>query len=166
MDKNKLFFIVFGLLIIGSVSASYYRFMIAKNYIIEAEKECDPYSEACFVYVCDPEAGEECTGDPEEDTWYYKLIRRKAKNIPLCDPNDENCDVLTCQEGEEECEETLCNDAVLSEMGEETGTCTDPVIYTHENPINEEDEGIQTEEEAVGNSEAGVLTDEENRDEQ
>ncbi len=134
---EKILFIVFALLIAGSVAVSYYKFMVVRDYIIQAEAECDPYTEACFVYVCDPEAGEECTGDPVEDTSYYKLIHRNAKNIPLCDPNDEDCEALTCPEGEEECTITLCDDATAEEAGV---TCSDPIAYTLENPIEEEDE--------------------------
>lgn len=102
---------------------------------MEAEADCDPYTEQCFIYVCDPEAGEECTGDPVEDTSYYKLIQRNAKNIPLCDPNDETCDALTCPEGELECSFTLC-DPVTAEDGTE---CNDPDVYTLENPVVEEE---------------------------
>lgn len=57
----------------------------------------------------------ECTGDPEEDTWYYKKINRQTFNIPLCDPNDENCEALVCPEGEEDCSETLCSDQAMDE---------------------------------------------------
>jgi len=106
---------------------------VVRDYIIEAEAPCDPYSESCFVYVCDPEAGEECTGDPEEDTSYYKVIHRNAKNIPLCDPNDEDCEALVCPVGEADCEISLCD----PEM-EEDIECSDPVVYTEEHPIEEE----------------------------
>lgn len=151
MDKkSKIFFIVFFLLITGSVAATYYRYIVERDYIIQAEADCDPYTEACFVYVCDPEAGEECTGDPAEDTSYYKLIERNAKNIPLCDPNDETCDVLTCPEGEEDCAITLC-DPVTAEEGME---CSDPLVYTLENPIEEED----AVEEAADETEEGAET--------
>ncbi|MFZ2299740.1 MAG: hypothetical protein WAW00_01225 [Candidatus Moraniibacteriota bacterium] len=136
MDKkSKIFFIVFFLLIAGSVAVSYYRFIVARDYIIQAEAQCDPYTEACFTYVCDPTAGEECTGDPVEDTSYYKLIYRNAKNIPLCDPNDENCAALTCPEGEAECSFTLCDPATAEA---DSVVCNDPVAYTLENPIEEE----------------------------
>jgi len=135
MDKkSKIFFIVFFLLIVSSVVVTYYRIVVQRDYMIQAEAACDPYAESCFVYVCNPEAGEECTGDPIEDTSYYKLIDRNAKNIPSCDPNDETCTALICGEGEADCTYTLCDPAAAVD-GE---VCNDPVTYTLENPIEEE----------------------------
>ena len=149
MDKkSQIFFLVMGLLILGSVAVSYYKYMVKRDYIVQAEAECDPYTEACFVYVCDPEAGEECTGDLVEDTSYYKLINRNAKNIPLCDPSDETCDALVCPEGEADCSFMLCDPATADEGAE----CNDPVAYTLENPIEEEteEEGIEEESDEEG----------------
>lgn len=135
MDKkSKILLWVFGLLIVGSVGVTFWRIMIKKDYIIEAEADCDPTIETCFIYECDP-AAEECTGNPEEDTSYYKLIRRNAANIPLCDPNDENCEALTCPEGEVECETVLCSD----ETKEEGQICNDPEQYVLDNPIEDEE---------------------------
>ena len=88
------------------------------------------------MYVCDPEAGEECTGDPIEDTSYYKLINRNAKHIPLCDPSDENCEALICPLDEVDCTVTLCDPVTAEENGVE---CSDPVAYSLENPIEEEE---------------------------
>ncbi|MFZ2187898.1 MAG: hypothetical protein WAV46_04735 [Candidatus Moraniibacteriota bacterium] len=136
MDKkSKIFFAVFFLLIAGSVAATYYKIMIQRDYIIQAEVDCDPYTETCFVYVCNPEAGEECTGDPAEDTSYYKLIQRNAKNIPSCDPSAEGCDALICPLGEAECALTLC-DATTAKDGE---VCNDPAAYAEDNPLESED---------------------------
>ncbi len=135
MDKkSKIFFIVFFLLIAASVAATYYRYIVAHDYVIEAEADCDPYTEVCFTYVCDPEVGEECTGDPLEDTSYYKIISRNAKNIPLCDPEEEGCEALICPEDEEDCEITFCDPATAAEEM----ICTDPAAYTLENSIEED----------------------------
>lgn len=142
MDKkSKVLLWVFALLIAGSVGVTYWRIMIQKDYIIEAEADCDPTAETCFIYECDPEA-EECTGNPEEDTSYYKIVRRNAANIPLCDPNDENCEALTCPEGEAECETILCSE----ETAEEGQVCNDPERYVLDNPIEEEEEIVECEE--------------------
>ncbi|HLC95212.1 MAG TPA: hypothetical protein VJH89_01870, partial [Patescibacteria group bacterium] len=87
----------------------------------------------------------ECTGDPLEDTWYYKLISRNAKNIPLCDPNEEDCEALTCPLGEAECEMTLCD------VGNADGIeFTDPVAYAAEYPLEEEEDGDAIEAEEDG----------------
>ena len=131
---NVLFFIAFGLLLFGSVAFTYYRIVVKKNYLISAEADCDPTIEKCFVYVCDPAAGEECTGDPEEDTSYYKIIKRKASSIPLCDPNDENCDALICSEGEADCNYELCEDGNADGI-----ECNDPEQYNIDHPADEEE---------------------------
>lgn len=164
---EKIFFIVFFLLIAGSVGATYYRYVVAHDYMIQAEADCDPYTETCFTYVCDPEADEECTGDPLEDTSYYKLITRNAKNVPLCDPAEESCEALVCPEGEADCVFTLCDPATAEEGVE----CSDPVAYTLANPIADEeesgeegiDEGLGAEESA---DEAGSASQEEVQDEE
>lgn len=143
--KSKILIWVFIGLILGVVGFTYYRIMIKKDYLVQAELNCDPYTETCFVYNCDPEA-EECTGDPEEDTWYYKTIEKRAYNIPDCDPNsDENC-IISCEPGEEDCAETLCID------GDET--CSDPVEYAKNNPIEEEAECEEGDEECLAAQES------------
>lgn len=146
MDKkSKIFFLVFFLLIVSSIAVTYYRFMVQRDYMIQAEAECDPYTESCFVYVCDPATETTCTGDPVQDTSYYKLIDRNAKNIPACDPADETCTALVCGEGEADCAYTLCDPATAKD-GE---ACNDPVAYTLENPI-EEGSGADTEGDTTG----------------
>ncbi|MBU2028426.1 hypothetical protein KJ761_00865 [Patescibacteria group bacterium] len=134
---DKILWIVFFLLIVGSVAFTYYRVMIKKDYLISSEVDCDPYTEKCFIWNCDPESdveGEACIGDPEMDIWYYKIVERNASRIPLCDPEvDEDCEPFLCEAGELECGETLCDAAAAAE-GEE---CTDPEEYALNNPEEE-----------------------------
>jgi hypothetical protein len=150
MDKkSKIFFIVFFLLIAGSIGASYYKFIVKRNYIVEAQADCDPYTKKCFVHVCDSSAGEECTGNPEEDTSYYKLIRRNAQNIPLCDPKEEGCNALACPSGETECEIIFCDPATAEKDGVE---CSDPNIYALEHPKGSNEEDTASDETGDGES--------------
>lgn len=146
MDKkSKIFFLVFFLLIALAVGATYWRIMVKKDYIVTAQTDCDPYTEKCFIWECDPESkieGEACTGDAEKDTWYYQIAERNAANVPLCDPNDETCDPWTCGDppageagGELECSTTFCDEATKIDQGVE---CSDPVKYAEENPVEEE----------------------------
>ena len=133
--KTKIFFWVMGLLILASVGATYWRIMVKKDYIIEAQTDCDPYAEKCFVWECDPESteeGEACTGDPETDTWYFQVIRRNAMNVPLCDPNDENCEALVCGENEPECSYEFCTEENME--AQYASACNDPEQYTLDNP--------------------------------
>jgi hypothetical protein len=147
MDKKtKIFFIVFGLLILGSVIFTYYRIMIKRDYVISSQIDCDPYAEKCFIWKCDPDAvseDEKCTNDPENDIWYYKIVYRKANKIPLCDSSaDENCDLWTCEEKEKNCGETLCDDETKIEQEAE---CNNPEAYASENPIEETTEETSVE---------------------
>lgn len=128
-----------GFLILASFGATYYRYMVKKDYIVQAQTDCDPYSEACFVWNCDPdstEEGEMCTGNPDEDTWYFKVINKNASQIASCDANDENCDALVCAQNEPDCEFVFCNPENMEENY--ASSCIDPAKYTLENPIEED----------------------------
>lgn len=136
---DKILLAIFFLLIVGSVAFTYYRIMIQKDYVISSQVDCDPYVEKCFIWNCDPEStveGEACVGDPEMDIWYYKIAKRNASRIPLCNPEeDENCQPFLCDLGEPECVEVLCD----SETAAEGETCNDPEEYALNNPVEEED---------------------------
>lgn len=140
MDKkSKIFFVVFFLLLAGSVSASAYKYVFARNYIVENEIDCDPETENCFVWECDPQAvseDEACTGDPEADIWYYKVVRRKASKVPDCDPEkDEECDPWACDPGEKNCAEIFCDEE--NKLAYEA-ECSTPEQYLENNPPEEE----------------------------
>lgn len=168
MDKkNKIFFIVLFLLVFGSIGATFLRIVVFKNYTLEAQADCDPEIEKCFVWECDPESsveGEACTGDAESDIWYYQLVRRKAYNVPLCNPEqDENlpageaeCVPMECDsETEKGCEIVFCDEETKIEQEVE---CNDPAEYLLNNP--EEEEDISSEEEDSSADEAGSSADE------
>jgi|WetSurMetagenome_2_1015567.scaffolds.fasta_scaffold175327_1 hypothetical protein len=128
----------FFLVIITVVTITFLKYFVLKDYIIQAEADCDPMTEACFIYECVPGTDADCADDPEDPEAklsYYKTVEKKAFLIPDCDPNDENCDALNCQGlSEEDCSETLCSD----ETKEEGIECVDPVAYSADHP--EEDE--------------------------
>ncbi|TAK83186.1 MAG: hypothetical protein EPO09_21335 [Aquabacterium sp.] len=134
--KSKIFFLVFGLLIAASVAASYYRYIVRRDYIVQAQADCDPATEKCFVHTCDP-ATETCAGDAAKDTSYYQIIRRNAKHIPLCDPSAEDCAAYVCPEGERDCSITLCDEATLAKEGS-GDVCNDPTQYTIDHPATDE----------------------------
>ncbi len=130
---NKTLLVVFLVLIALSIIATYYRIVFRRDYAIATQVSCDPEKEACFVSACNPEA-EACTGNPEEDTWYYKIINKNARNISTCDSSNEVCGEVTCEPGEKNCEEILCDETIAGE-GE---TCNDPATYVKQNPPEEE----------------------------
>ena len=130
--SSKILLSIFLVLLVLSVSASYYRFMVLQDYIVSTEVDCDPSIESCFVWICDPEVdGEEmCTGDLTEDTWYYKIAFRNAMFIPDCDSaEDENCVPFECPvTAEEGCGEITCTDETVLDYGYEE-YCTNPLDF-------------------------------------
>lgn len=107
-NKTKILFAVFLLVVFALGFFCYYKFVLQKEYLVYAEADCDPSVEVCFIYNCDLEAGE-CSGDPEEDTYYYKEVRRMANQFPDCNPQSEGCLIDRCGEGEIGCSVSLCN---------------------------------------------------------
>lgn len=145
--KSKVLLWSLGVLLVLSISGAYYKFMVLNDYLVEMQIDCDPSAESCFVWVCDETVPDECTGDPEEDTWYYKYFYRNASNLPLCDPAEESCDAFVCFVGEASCGEVTCTDDSLSLYGLEQ-ECTDPDSF--QDPfIEEAEETIIEEEEAL-----------------
>jgi hypothetical protein len=135
--KSKVLFVVLGILIAGSIAVTYWRYMVKRDYVIQAQIDCDPETENCLVWKCDPASlveGEECTGVPDNDIWYYKILNRNAKNIPNCDPKDENCTAYQCDPDEPECNITNCSPDNLKK-GEE---CSTPEQYLKDNPPADE----------------------------
>lgn len=126
---------IFFLLIVLSVGFTYYRIMLKRDYVIEAQTDCDPTAEKCFVYHCDSTV-EECTGDETQDTSYYKIARRKANMVSNCDPADENCQPFVCSENEKDCEDIFCSEQTKQEGDE----CNDPEQYNIDNPPEEEED--------------------------
>ena len=148
--KTKIFWLIVIALIFLSIGATFYRYVIKKDYIIEAKVDCDPYREPCFVWNCDPlseeEEGERCTGDEEDDIWYYKIIKKNAGRISFCAEGDEECEPFFCGENEPDCEFVFCNEENREEFGAQL--CNDPMIYRAANPEEAEDdcEGEECEE--------------------
>lgn len=135
IPAGKMYLIIVGIIMVGSILATYTRIIIQKNYTIESQVDCDPYVHNCFVWRCDPESiveGEKCTGDPKIDIQYYNLVKRIASNIPRCDPDkDENCLPMLCDKSEKKCESIFCVENDIR------GECSDPIIFSENNPPEE-----------------------------
>ncbi len=99
--ENILIYTIVPLLILLS-AASYYRFVIQKDYLVSYEGDCDPYTETCFLYCED----DECT-----EPFYYSIIERKASEVfALCGTDVTLCDeAYECQENVETCSVTYCD---------------------------------------------------------
>lgn len=123
--KNKIFWIVLALMIVYAIGATYVRVFVKMDYLMMNEVSCDPVSESCFVYS--PEEACEESEEPnclaETEPWIYKIIYKKAANIPFCEYNPElgeSCPELTCIEGEseEDCYYEYCEEG-CAEVGDE-----------------------------------------------
>lgn len=149
--------LVFLVIFAGAVM-SYERFFIYQDFPVTVEAECDPASESCFVYHCDSEH-DECAGNPEEDTRYYKRITKQGNMFPTCENGE--CPEVSCAETESGCEVEFCDPEGEEECSDsetflliDTGTkalVDKPILGSEggaeEEPIpNEETEGIVSEE--------------------
>jgi hypothetical protein len=136
MDKkSKIFFVVFFSIAFIVISISFYKFYVLKDYYIKSEVECDPETEKCFIYECDPTADSECPENPDERVSYYKLIEKKAYALPLCDSSSSDCLPIACQAGED-CSEFLCDETTKAKEEQ----CNDPEEYLKNNPMIEDSE--------------------------
>ncbi|NTW75490.1 MAG: hypothetical protein HGB34_01165 [Candidatus Moranbacteria bacterium] len=154
--KSKALAIFFILLLAGSVWSAYLRFFVARDFIIEGWGACDPETDRCFVSECDPELTADeggCSGNPEDDTVYYSIIRRSAATIPVCAPGSGDCPELSCEANEPNCERIFCTEESSAEEG---AYCEGPGLFVP--GLDEEEEG-----EEDGNI-IDVLTEEEEED--
>lgn len=111
MDKKSviLFYLLFAV-VVAVIALTYYRVVVRHDYVVSMELDCDPELESCFVYVCDPLEDEECSENPDEQIYYYKIINKNARNIVPCGLPAEECPAVSCAPGEPECEEILCDE--------------------------------------------------------
>ena len=121
-----------AVVIFAGAVVSYERFFIYQDFPVTVEAECDPASENCFVYYCDPEY-EECTGDPEEDTWYYKRITKQGNRFPVCESGE--CPDVSCTETESGCEVEFCDPEGEEECSDQEAFL--PIDADSEAPIDE-----------------------------
>ncbi len=122
MDKkSRIFFIIFSIIILAVTGASFYKFFIFKNYYTIVQAPCDPRYQKCFTITCDPAQDDTCPAEEQQRLSYYKLIEKKAYNIPSCDPDQSGCLALDCSPSDD-CTEIFC-DENTTEMGV---SCTGP----------------------------------------
>ena len=106
MGHLKRYFLLYTLipLIVLSLAASFFRFMVTGDYMVSHEAFCDPYQEECFVY---------CEDDECIEPFYYVTIQRKASDLmDICgDLLVPDCEAAQkCQPNENKCTVTYCTD--------------------------------------------------------
>ncbi len=110
--KNSIFYLVLIALIILSITVTFYKIVMLKDYQITAQVSCDPKTEKCFINQCNPSTDDTCSENPAEQTTYYKNISKKAASIYLCENTIEKigCDKeLSCLSGEQSCFYSYCD---------------------------------------------------------
>lgn len=105
--NHFLLYTVLPLILIAGF-ASYYRFMVAGDYIVQYEGECNPSTETCFVWCED----EECT-----DVYYYTIVENRVKDIfQRCGPDITDCEAASvCLPSDTACTITYCDPENLGE---------------------------------------------------
>jgi hypothetical protein len=87
------------------VAASYVKYVINQDYYLYAQVSCDPVTEDCFTRSCDIDGN--CS--EEGLSTYYKVIYKKAFDVPYCNPYSElGCEELTCSLNED-CKVITCS---------------------------------------------------------
>lgn len=139
--QTRWFFVVFFVIVLLSVFATFYRVFIARNYSVMIETVCYPETESCFARgICDTEDQVCMEGDTPVETSFYKTVERKAYAFPNeCASGSMDspaCIDLSCRARESDCTETLCAEGLAPE-GE---TCVGPGFVSKE-PVIQSEEG-------------------------
>lgn len=137
-SKVKYLFIATAIVVVGAVTYSFYETIIKKDIVVLSGATCDPETEGpCYIWVCEPSWWDECSGNPEEDIWAYKMIKKKAIDMPACTPKvqiegfltkvvsvDEMCPEQECAEGDPTCEVIYCDPET-----DGADACYDPALW-------------------------------------
>jgi hypothetical protein len=134
LSRFSLFVACFFVVIALAIGVAFDRYVLRRDYLIQMRVDCDPAVERCFVGVCDPEAGEDCSeGSTGEETFYYAIALRNAQSLPGCELNTADCTLGACREGETECQMQFCS----TEAVESEEECSSPEAFTTE-PIEKD----------------------------
>ena len=102
LNIKKSFLLIIFFFFVLAMSASYVRFVINKDYIVEYKTECYPETDSCFI---------ECEDDECNEVSYYVKLQKDAKSLfKQCGDNITECkDSLYCMENDVYCKITYCD---------------------------------------------------------
>ena len=126
--RNNFLFYTLALLFILMVSASYFRFVVMKDYVVAYEGMCDPAENDCFVGCEDAECTEE---------YYYTKVQKYAPDIfAQCGDDITECEAanVCLPEEDTQCSVTYCDPEL---DGDECETLTEEV--SDEAPVATDD---------------------------
>jgi hypothetical protein len=99
---NRALVVFVCTLAVLTISASFYRYVVTKDFLVTYEIDCDPAISICYV-GCEDDA---CT-----EEYYYQEIERYAPTLlGLCGADISECDAAnTCMINEVQCTLASCN---------------------------------------------------------
>ncbi len=135
--KDTLLVVLWVVIFSVSTAVSYKVYVLDRDYSFVTLIPCDPEVQTCFVATCDPESEtyleDICLTIEEGQTErYFSYIKKKMKNVEVCDVRDEECAPLVCEENEEDCEVISCDEDTLAEYADEGTECTEAVMPEEE----------------------------------
>jgi len=85
-----------------TILTSYYRYVVATDFLVSYEIDCDPTVANCYIGCEDDDCSEE---------YYYQEIERHASTLlNLCGYDISDCDAAyTCMIGEDDCSLFSCD---------------------------------------------------------
>lgn len=112
MKVARILTIIIILGSLASAGTAFYKFYIARDYLIIADVSCDSNLHSCFV------------GDGDATPLRYEKISKRANTIPSCNGWLDQCPKLTCEQGDSSCMVEYCQP--------DTGdTCDGPTSSSH-----------------------------------
>ena len=107
MDKkSKILLVVFMVIILASITITYYRFFVNKNYFIYTQVSCDPLKDSCYSTKDCPSGDNSCD---QTKISYYKIMKVKAYELSSCNINKESCPEPSCKIGDQDCQLIKCD---------------------------------------------------------
>ena len=130
-QSGRICFYIFLLLLLLSVAGSYYRFMVAHDYVVGYEGDCDPMEHSCFIGCEDEECSEQ---------YYYSHIERYAPALyEECGVDIVDCgSAFSCSSDSEDCIVTYCN----ASSGEDCATADN--ISSEQEDVEDETDIIES----------------------
>lgn len=101
--RDNILFYVLVSLVAACVGYSYFRFVMAQDYVVEYEGVCDPAAHDCF---------KGCPDDACNEPYYYDTVQKHAVDLfAQCGKDVTNCDVanVCLPQGDQTCSITYCD---------------------------------------------------------
>jgi hypothetical protein len=103
--------LVFLALLCTAIAASYYKYVVLRDFESVFYVPCEEGEEGCFISLYDCEEGD----DVADCAYVYKaLIVNQGLLDDACVPDDGECLAAICSDSPEQCQTVSCNDPTAS----------------------------------------------------